>query len=308
MASWSSSLLRVADLVAVILLTVLALAATFLSESLLRTVVTIPFLFFAPGYSVVVAMFPHRRSSLDGEQLFGSEALLLGIATSIGLAIIVGVNLEYTVWDIAAVPVMVALSSISLLAVGIAMYRRLSTLSETSPTTFGGSSYRAKTPNIGDSIQLSSVVVAVAVLVAVLSVGAVALDPPRGERYTEFGLLTEAENGTLVADDYPSEISAGDRETLYFTVTNREMQNKQYTVVVTLVATNEDGNAIQRARLDSFSNQVAAEETWRQEHTVEPLLSGERLRLTYLLYDGPVPEQPTAQNSYRNLHLWLTVS
>jgi len=78
MVRWSSSLLRVADLQAVTLLTVLALAATFLSESLLRTVVTIPFLFFAPGYSVVVAMFPHRRSSLDGEQLIGTEGFLLG--------------------------------------------------------------------------------------------------------------------------------------------------------------------------------------------------------------------------------------
>jgi uncharacterized membrane protein len=304
MVRWSSALLRVADLVAVVLLTVLALVATLSSDSLLRTAVTIPFLFFVPGYAVVVAMFPHRRSSLDGEQLFGSEAVLLGIAVSIGLAIIVGVNLQYTVWDIAATPVMVTLSSIAFLAASIAMYRRLSNI-PTSSSTFGGPSYKTRDQN---SIQLTSVVVAVAVLAAVLSVGAVALDPPRGERYTEFGLLTEAENGTLVADNYPSEMSIGEQETLYFTVTNREMQTKQYTVVVMLVSTNEDGEAIQRARLDSFRREVAADETWRQEHTVAPLLSGERLRLTYLLFDGAVPEQPTAQNSYRELHVWVDVS
>jgi len=78
--------------------------------------------------------------------------------------------------------------------------------------------------------------------------------------------------------------------------------------VVMLVSTNDDGEATQRARLDSFRNEVAAEETWRQEHTVAPPLRGERLRLTYLLYYGAAPELPTVQNSYRELHVWLDVS
>lgn len=309
MVGWPSSMSRVVDLAAVTILTVLALIVTTSSYgTALAPVVGVLFLLFAPGYAVVVAMFPHRRSSINGNLLFGLENLLLGVAISIGLSIVVGVNLQYTVWDIAAVPVVGILSSITLLATSVATYRRLSHRPETLSASPSKASYDIGSRTDGDKLHFTSIVVATAVLVAVLSVGVVALDPPRGERYTEFGLLTEADNGTFVADNYPSEMSLGETSTMYFTVTNREMQTKEYAVVIMLVKTNEDGEAIKRSQLNSFWKAVDTNKTWRQEHAVEPVMTGEKLRLTYLLYDGTIPDQPTVQNSYRELHIWIDIT
>ncbi|WP_415087806.1 DUF1616 domain-containing protein [Natronomonas sp.] len=41
--------------------------------------------------------------------------------------------------------------------------------------------------------------------------------------------------------------------------------------------------------------------------TVSDELTGTDLRLSFLLYDGDVPAQPTRENAYRNLHLWISV-
>lgn len=37
-------------------------------------------------------------------------------------------------------------------------------------------------------------------------------------------------------------------------------------------------------------------------------MEGERLRLAFLLYQNEPPAQPTVDNVYRELHLWVNVS
>ena len=37
-------------------------------------------------------------------------------------------------------------------------------------------------------------------------------------------------------------------------------------------------------------------------------MTGERLRLAFLLYDGPVPAAPGVESAYRETHLWVNVS
>jgi uncharacterized membrane protein len=41
---------------------------------------------------------------------------------------------------------------------------------------------------------------------------------------------------------------------------------------------------------------------------VTPTLTGQRLRLAYLLYRGSPPPDPTVENAYREVHLWINVS
>jgi uncharacterized membrane protein len=41
---------------------------------------------------------------------------------------------------------------------------------------------------------------------------------------------------------------------------------------------------------------------------VTPELTGDRMRLTYMLYRGAPPATPTTDNAYRELHLWVNVS
>ena len=53
---------------------------------------------------------------------------------------------------------------------------------------------------------------------------------------------------------------------------------------------------------------VADNETWHYRYTVTPTLTGERLRLVYLLYRGDAPATPSAESAYREVHLWVNVT
>lgn len=307
MAGWSDSTTVATDLLAVVVFTAVAVAVSVSSLGApLLPLVMLPFLLFVPGYAVVAALFPGQASHAGSANLDGLERGLLSVATSVALAVIVGVNLEYFGFLIRPVPIVVSLSIVSIVAAAVAWYRRLSI--DSSSFADDVTPYVSDSSSGSDGSRLASAAVLVAVLVAILSVGAVAIDPPRGERYTEFGLLTATEDGTLEAAGYPSELALGESEKLHFTVTNNEQQSMEYTVVITLVETNAAGETVERARLDTYRDRLAAGDTWRQEHSVTPVLVGERIRLTYLLYTDSPPSEPTVVNSYRDLHVWIDVT
>jgi len=309
MGRWSGTLTELSDLVAVSVITAITLAATVSPvDGLLLAAVAIPFLLFVPGYALIAALFPARESTYQQHRLIGLERILYAVVASICLAVIVGVNLDFTSWPIRPVPVVSALAAVTLLSTLIALYRRIVSGPEAtkSAVQFNTGS-NSRTQSTDGGVQLGSVVVAVAVLVALISVTFVAAQPQRGETYTEFGLLTE-NDGTLQADGYPAEMVLGEASELYFTVTNREQQQTNYVVVVQLTRTAPTGDPIENARLDTYSETISPGETWQERHTVTPVLEGERLRLTYLLYQGGVPEQPTVDNAYRETHIWVDVT
>ncbi|WP_146417850.1 DUF1616 domain-containing protein [Haloarcula hispanica] len=311
MGRWSDTSPATVDLLVTVGYTAVVLFATLSSlEGVLLTAIALPFLLFVPGYAVVAALFPIRNPEDEHHRLITTERMLYSVVASICLAIIVGVNLEFTPWPIRPTPVVTALAIVTVVATGIAWYRRYKRtqtgLSQTS-MPFGNS--RADSGGSdGEGVQLGTVVVGVAILVTFASVALVAAQPQRGEAYTEFGLLTENETGDLEASGYPEQIALGEPEQMYFTVTNHEMETTEYVVVVQMARTAPTGEVIERIRLDTYSNRTAAGDRWLQRHTVTPVLEGERLRLTYLLYRGSQPDQPTAENAYREAHIWVDVT
>jgi uncharacterized membrane protein len=94
-------------------------------------------------------------------------------------------------------------------------------------------------------------------------------------------------------------------------IENHEYESVEYTVVVQLqdVAVGDESiRVLEREELRRFETTLAHNETWRQRHGIAPTLTGERLRLTYLLYRGAAPGTPTAANAYQQLHLWVNVT
>jgi uncharacterized membrane protein len=309
MGRWSGTSTEVSDIVVISVVTTLALAATVSSiDGLLLAAVAIPFLLFVPGYALIAALFPNRESMYQQHRLVGLERTLYAVVASICLAVIVGVNLDYTIWQIRPVPVVSALAVVTYLSTLVALYRRKTSSSETtkSAVQFNTLSNSRRQPSDGD-VRLGSIVVGVAIVVALVSVALVAAQPQRGETYTELGLLTE-NNGTLQADGYPEEMALGESSELYFTVVNREQQQTDYVVVVQLTQTTPTGDVTESARLNTYSETISPGDTWQQRHTVTAVLEGERLRLTYLLYRDGIPEQPTVDNAYRETHIWIDVT
>jgi uncharacterized membrane protein len=149
------------------------------------------------------------------------------------------------------------------------------------------------------------------ILLAAGSVGYAVAVPQQGESFTEFYLLTETDDGELVADEYPTEFTAGDPRPLVVGIGNNEHEEVQYSVIVELhrvETSNNSTTVIEREPLTRFNPTVTANTTWQQPHTVAPTMTGERLRLTYFLYRDAPPQDPTMDSAYRELHLWVNVS
>jgi uncharacterized membrane protein len=59
--------------------------------------------------------------------------------------------------------------------------------------------------------------------------------------------------------------------------------------------------------IDRFNTRVPAGETKRVERAITPTKSGDRMRLSFLLYKGEPPQDPSPENAYRETHLWVSV-
>lgn len=167
-----------------------------------------------------------------------------------------------------------------------------------------------------ESLELDSrantalnVLLVASVLLAVGSVAYAVTVAPGGEQFTELYLLTE-DDGEPVADGYPEEMVRGESEPVTVGISNQEYELTEYTVVVQLQRVETIDNetrVIERQRIDRLETTLAHNETWHREHELTPTMTGEDLRVQYLLYRGDPPDDPTDKNAYRSVHLWIDV-
>jgi uncharacterized membrane protein len=318
-------------LVAVIAVVIVTLGAVFLpvlSESPLRILVGLPFVLFIPGYAFIAALFPEAGSrsasdtsngdddaDADGRGIDGIERVALSFGLSIAVVPLIGLVLNFTPWGIRLVPIMLSVSGFTLIATAVAARRRRALPAAERFTV----PYRAwvaagRTELFEPETRtdgILNVVLVLSLVLAVSSVGYAVAVPQQGEQFSEFYLLTEGPDDELVADDYPTEFTAGEPQSLYVGIGNQEYESVQYTVVVAIQDVrfvNNESEVREEQRLRTFETTVAHNETWQLNHTVAPTLTGERLRLTYFLYKGEAPQNPTVDNAYRELHLWVNVT
>ena len=314
-----------ADLVAAVALALAAVAATLLpplADTPLRAALGFGFVLLAPGYALVAALFPGRAaagrredSAATGRDAPGDAArAALGVLSSVVLAALVGVALSLTV-GLTPASAVVALAAVTVGGAALAARRRR-TLAPEERFTVPLGAWTAATRSAltdpetrGDAAL--NVVLAVVVVVSLGGVAYATAVPGDGERFTEFYLLAEDADGDLVAAGYPTEFTAGEPRSQYVGLRNREGETVSYTVVVQLqrvTVTNDSVRVRERESLRRFTPEVAAGETWRRNHTVVPTLTGERLRLTYLLYRGAPPAEPTVGNADQYAYTWIDVS
>lgn len=336
-----------ADLAAVtvlVLLTVVVVFAPVVRETPLRIVLGLPFVLFIPGYAFIAALFPEAGEGPvveeDGDELEaedgrggidGIERVALSFGLSIAVVPLIGLVLNFTPWGIRLVPIIVSVSGFTLIAVAVGAVRRWELPEEERfavPYRSWLAAGRAELFEPDDRADaVLNVVLVLSILLAVSSVGYAVAVPKQGESFSEFYLLTENETGSLVADDYPTEFTQGESRELVVGIGNHEHEQVNYSVVVMLqnVTFVQNESRVQAAngtvtpvynetrvldaeRVRTFETTLSDNETWTQQHSVAPTMTGERLRLTYLLYKGEAPPEPTVDGAYREVHLWVNVS
>lgn len=257
---------------------------------------------------------PPGSTSGDRSGIDGIERVALSFGLSIAIVPLIGLILNFTPWGIRLVPVVTAVAGFTLGSVAVAARRRWAL----PPDDRFGVPYRewldAAEGELfdpdGRTDAALNVVLALSVLLAVGSVGYAVAVPPQGEQFSEFYLLTETPEGELVADDYPETMAVDETAELIVGIGNNEYEPTAYHVVVQLQDVETEGNATvvtERTEIDRFSATVEHNATYQERHSLRPTRTGENLRVQYLLYRDAVPADPTGENAYRELHLWIDV-
>ncbi|MDS0475724.1 DUF1616 domain-containing protein [Natrinema sp. 1APR25-10V2] len=339
-----------ADLAAVLVLVVatnVAALAPVLRETPLRVPLGLAFVLFVPGYAFIAALFPEAGASpaVDGEAssdepetgwgtsltardgIDGLERVALSFGLSIAIVPLIGLVLNFTPWGIRLVPILLAVSAFTLIATTVAAERRRALPPDERfrvPYRAWIAAGRAEMlePDTRADAALN-VVLALSVVLAVGSVGYAVMVPPDGEQFSAIYLLTEDDDGELVADGYPAEFVRGESKDVIVGIDNHEGERTAYTVVVleqdVEVVRNEtasSGNTTvtetivrDQRELDRLQTTVAANESWHHDYTLTPTMVGQNQRIVFLLFPGSnVPTEPSMADTEYSVHLWVNVS
>lgn len=274
-------------------------------------VVLLPLLLFVPGYSLVTALYPARSTPEGGFGLV--ERLALSFGLSVTLLPIVALGLAVSGVGLTAVPLVSTLTTFSILGTLVGGLRRHQLLANHRFRLPLGSWYRRLTvsPATDSSVRLTAMhlLLAVAVVLSMVTLAGAMLFPISGESFSGLTVLTVGDNGSYVAGDYPHNLTDGSPQEFVTAVQNDEGEGETYTLVAQLQRINRtdgDVRVLNRSELLERHHSVPADETWYADHTITPDMNGDDLRLTYLLYRGPVPQVPTVDSAYR--HAFLNVA
>lgn len=338
-----------ADLAVIVVLIVGTCAAAVtpaVNGTPLRTVLAVPFVLFLPGYALVAALFPRGRggsrnaaagataaadatgsdaaatTNENGDRalerddgISGTERVALSFGTSIAISPLLGVLLNVSPVGISLTPALLALAGFTLAMTAVAAYRR-SRLPDDERLAvpfrdWGRSAVGSLSGHESRSDAVLTVVTIVGIVVAVSSVGYAFAVPKQADAFTEFYIVTEQEDGELIADDYPTEFTAGESQPLVVGIGNYEHRTVEYTMIVEIQRVDvENGTATTRERETLLRRQptVSDEQTWTGTVEIAPEMEGEQLRLVFLLFESEPPSEPTIDTAYRETHLWINVS
>lgn len=310
------------DLVVVFIVTITVggiLLAPQSAESPARAPLALTFVLFLPGYAVIAMLFPRGRDREDVAQVSSNqrridfvERVVLSFGTSVAIVIIVGFTVG-AVREINAELVFMPLGAVTVIGVLVAALRRLQFSPEDRFTVgpYVGSVSRNLfgAPTAKRKLLNGLLVFSILFAIISLSYGYGLLANQQDDGLTEFYLLPDDTEGELEPSDYTTSIGE-ERETEFTAVVdNQEGESVTYTMIVLLQETEGELNEsiIREEELHREQVRLQHNETRRVSHRVQPELSGDRLRLAYLLYHEE-PSDPSIQDAYREVHLWVDVA
>ena len=167
---------------------------------------------------------------------------------------------------------------------------------------FSVSDFRPET--WGELVLTGLLVVAIAVTAA--GVGFALVVPKDDDPYTEFYLASIDESGDSAVSNPQTAFASGEIEPVRLGITNREDRRLRYVVVVErhrTVARNNATDARTEREVARLRTTVEPGETRVLNWTNDTPITGDGVRLVFLLYRGTAPEDPTWSNAYRHLRL-----
>jgi len=286
----------------------------------IRVVVGGVALFRLPVYVLAAILFPHRGpvaapgrlSSLRGlDSVTARERFALSFGLSLAMLPVLGIAVALSPWGFSDSSV--AATFAVFVAVGgllaAVVRRRLPPEDRFRiPVARWAGELRGALFTGSLSERAINAFVLASIVVGLLAVGGALAMPQDGQTFSDFAVLTEDENGELVAGGYPDDLAPDESATLVTAVENHEDETTDYTVVVTAEPRNGGENAGQSVELERYQATVDPGERWTHRHEIQPEVESSEVRVDYYLYRGDAPAQPDAESAYRHLFLWFSVT
>jgi uncharacterized membrane protein len=288
-----------------------AIYLPFLNATLLRYVLPLPVLLFIPGYCLIAAVFPNE----DDIDLLARIVLSIGL--SIAVVILLGLGLNFTPRGIQLDPVVLVVTTFTLVMILVANYRRALLPIEkrfTIPIFKIAADIRETALPSGENTvdHLLSIALTAVIIIAIITTAFVIFFPNNGERFSEFYVLSE--NHT--SSDYPVQIVPGADYPLYIGIGNHEQRNVTYTIETWILQTefNPVTNTSHILTMDPVEEMTA--NLGHNESRIIPYNLSVRKsgydRVEFLLFNETVPGAGVTgsdriNESYRDLHLWIKV-
>lgn len=301
--------------------TALALLVVVDVGSVARFVVGLPLVLLAPGYALVAVLFP-RATPLedDSRRLLGQtraigdwERLALSFGLSVGTLPLIGLTMAAFSVPFTGPTVIGSVAVTSVGGLLVASIRRVRVPRQARYHVRLGAKLATARRAIFTGSPLATTInllLVCSLLVALSSVGFALAAPPSGESYTTLQLLTEDDDGELVADGYPTDLEPGDPVSLTLAVENQEGADTDYTVVVQeqwVDGSGDSASVIDRTNHDSADLHVADGETVTVDVDVTPEAGSGTVRMAVLLFDDGVPDAPTTDDAYRYGYVWVDI-
>lgn len=271
-----------AILIILVAITLLLFPVAIYTSGALRIILGLPVVIFIPGYLLLSALFPNKND------LGGVERVAFSIGLSIAIAIIIGAILNFTPWGISLYPILISAAVFAVITTAVAWYRSLQSYEEFY-ITLNINLYRWQETAGLDKLLFISL--AVAVLVALGSIGYVVAVPKHEQMFTEFYLLSS--DGR--AENYPKQAVLGEAVEITVGIVNHEGMVLSYTVAI-------KGDGIEDSQVST--GELASGDKWQELVSFIPRSSGAEQKVEFWLYIAgeaePYLEEP--------LYLYLDVT
>ena len=273
------------DLLIIIITSALLIPLVIFTSGLVRIVLSLLFVLFFPGYTLMAALFPRK---IDLEVI---TRLTLSLGTSIALVVFLLLLLNLTPWGLQLYPMTAVLFLFTGITAVIAWLRR----KRFTPDQRFDPTLNLKSATISrfwtDKSYIDralSALLAVAIIVVIGTLGFVIARPIAGEDFTEFYLLDLEKK----VEYYPSELAVGEAGEVIVGIINREGETTVYNVEIVLDGEKTD---------DIGPINLGQAEKWEQGVTFTPTRDGLDQKVEFLLYKDNL-------ELYQTLHLWIDVS
>ena len=315
------------DLLLCLLCSILLLPLALLNiETTIRIILGLIFILFIPGYVLVFALFPMRKTD-HGIDIV--ERIALSLALSVAIVPLFGLAFNYTMWGIRLETILISIFIFNISMGVIAVYRWINIKPEERFTLTFNIALPKSNTHLDKSLNILLVVFIAIILILLVYV---VIIPKTGEQFTEFYIL----GSKGIADDYPTYILAGDSISVILGINNYEGQTINYTIEVWLINQTTIFNTTTQENKIIYNNMWFVDKIivtlnhipadiekrwmpqWEYNYTFIINKMGENFKLQFLLYTEPTEDYRQNEDyhdiavekidaAYRKTHFWVSI-